>query len=45
MQRSHIIKILEENLDYAPMQTKFNEPELKSDFEEFCKAQTNKMAL
>ena len=29
------IKILEKCLDYAPIQRKINEPELKSDFEEF----------
>ena len=31
------IKILEKDLDYAPIQRKINEPELKSDFEEFCR--------
>ena len=31
------IRILEKGLDYAPMQRKINEPELKSDFEEFCR--------
>ena len=31
------IKILEKALDYASMQKKINEPELKSDFEEFCR--------
>ena len=31
------IKILEKGLDYAPVQRKINEPELKSDFEEFCR--------
>ena len=31
------IRILEKGLDYAPIQRKINEPELKSDFEEFCR--------
>ena len=31
------IKILEKGLVYAPIQRKINEPELKSDFEEFCR--------
>ena len=31
------IKILEKALDYASIQKKINEPELKSDFEEFCR--------
>ena len=31
------IKILEKDLDYAPIQRKINEPELKCDFEEFCR--------
>ena len=31
------IKILEKCLDYAPIQRKINEPELKSDFEEFSR--------
>ena len=30
------IKILEKVLDYAPIQNKIIEPELKQDFEEFC---------
>ena len=30
------IKVLEKGLDYAPVQDKVNEPELRSDFEEFC---------
>ena len=31
------IKILEKGLDYAPIPRKINEPELKSDFKEFCR--------
>ena len=31
------IKVLEKGLDYAPIQNKINEPELRKDFEEFCK--------
>ena len=31
------IKILEKGLDYAPIQRKINEPQLKNDFEEFCR--------
>ena len=31
------IKILEKGLDFAPVQRKNNEPELRSDFEEFCR--------
>ena len=30
-------KILEKGLDYAPIQNKINEPELKQDFEEICR--------
>ena len=30
------IKVLEKGLDYAPIQNKINEPELRRDFEEFC---------
>ena len=30
------IKILKKGLDYAPIQNKFNEPEHKQDFEDFC---------
>ena len=30
------IKVLEKGLDFAPIQRKINEPELRSDFEEFC---------
>ena len=30
------IKILEKGLDFAPIQRKINEPELRKDFEEFC---------
>ena len=31
------IKVLEKGLDYAPIQDKINEPELRRDFEEFCR--------
>ena len=31
------IKILEKGLDFAPIQTKVNEPELRKGFEEFCR--------
>ena len=31
------IKVLEKGLDYAPIQNKINEPELRNDFEEFCR--------
>ena len=31
------IEILEKGLDFAPIQRKINEPELRSDFEEFCR--------
>ena len=31
------IKVLEKGLDYGPIQNKVNEPELCSDFEEFCR--------
>ena len=31
------IKILEKGLDYAHIENKINEPELKQDFEEFCR--------
>ena len=31
------IRILEKGLDFAPAQRNFNEPELRSDFEEFCR--------
>ena len=30
------IKVLEKGLDFAPTQRKINEPELRSDFGEFC---------
>ena len=30
------IKVLEKGLDFAPLQRKVNEPELRKDFEEFC---------
>ena len=31
------INILEKGLDFAPIQNKFNQPELRKDFEEFCR--------
>ena len=31
------IIVLENSLDYAPIQSKINEPELRNDFEEFCR--------
>ena len=31
------IKVLEEGLDFAPFQTKVNEPELRRDFQKFCR--------
>ena len=31
------IKVLEKGLDYAPIQSKINEPKLRNDFEEFCR--------
>ena len=31
------IKVLKKGLDCAPIQNKVNEPELRSDFEEFCR--------
>ena len=32
------IRILEKGLDFAQVQRKFNEPELRSDFEEFSRS-------
>ena len=32
------IKILEKGLDFAPIQRKINEPELKQDFKDFCRS-------
>ena len=32
------IKILEKGLDFLPFQRKVNEPELRRDFEEFCRS-------
>ena len=32
------IKILEKRLDFAPIQRKINEPELKQDFKDFCRS-------
>ena len=32
------IKILEKGLDFAPLQCKINEPELKQDFKDFCRS-------
>ena len=31
------IKVLEKGLDYAPIQNKIIEPELRNDFNEFCR--------
>ena len=31
------INILEKGLDFAPIQNKINQPELRKDFEEFCR--------
>ena len=31
------IKVLEKGLDFAPIQKKLKEPELRSDFNEFCR--------
>ena len=31
------IKVLEKGLDFAPIQRKINEPELRQDFENFCR--------
>ena len=31
------IRILEKELGFAPIQNKINEPELRTDFEEFCR--------
>ena len=31
------IKVLEKGLDFAPIQNKINEPELRKDFDEFCR--------
>ena len=36
------IRILEKGLDFAPIQNKINEPELRSDFEEFCRRMRTK---
>ena len=36
------IKVLEKGLDYAPIQKKINEPELRKDFSEFCRRMRNK---
>ena len=32
------IKVLEKGLDFLPFQRKMNEPELRRDFEEFCRS-------
>ena len=32
------IRILEKGLDFSQVQRKFNEPELRRDFEEFCRS-------
>ena len=36
------IRILEKGLDFAPIQNKINEPELRSDFEKFCRRMRTK---
>ena len=36
------IRILEKGLDFAPIQNKINEPELRTDFEEFCRRMRTK---
>ena len=36
------IKVLEKGLDFAPIQRKINEPELKQDFEDFCRRMRTK---
>ena len=36
------IKILEKGLDFAPIQRKINEPELRQDFAEFCRRMRTK---
>ena len=36
------IKVLEKVLDFAPIQRKLNEPELREDFEEFCRCMSVK---
>ena len=39
--RDSEIKVLQKGLDYAPIQSKINEPELRNDFEEFCTRKTS----
>ena len=34
------IKVLQKGLDYAPIQSKINELELRNGFEEFCRRKT-----
>ena len=36
------IRILEKGLDFAPIQNKINEPELRTDFEELCRRMRTK---
>ena len=36
--RENEIKSLEKGLDFAPIQRKINEPELRKNFEEFCRS-------
>ena len=31
------IRLLEKDFDFAPIQNKLNEPELRRDFKEFCR--------
>ena len=39
------IRILEKGLDFAPIQTKINEPKLRNDFEDFCRRTRTKWHL
>ena len=36
------IKVLKKGLDFPPIQRKINEPELRKDFEEFCRCMRTK---
>ena len=36
------IQLLEKDLDYAPIQKKISDPELRKDFSEFCRRMRNK---
>ena len=37
------IKVLEKGLDFEPIQRKINEPELRKNFEEFCRRMKTKL--